>query len=105
LEKLPGLMFLACADDTAATTHQEDGCDTDSCASVESGFYKIEDAGQVVPMPPLIPSAFLTATMLEAARPAVFQSVIFDFAPTELPRLWQFSQRTALPPRAPSFVS
>lgn len=104
LEQLPGLEFLACADEGDAT-HAESDCDTDTCAAVESGFYKIEDARQVVPTPPLIPSAFLTAIMLEAAQPEESRSVIIDFAPPELPRVWQFSFRTALSPRAPSFVS
>jgi hypothetical protein len=104
LEQLPGLEFLACADEADAS-HAESDCETDPCASVESGFYKTEDARQVVPTPQLIPSAFLTAIMLEAARPAISLSTTFDFAPPELPKVWQFSFRTALAPRAPSFLS
>jgi len=104
LEQLPGLEFLTCADEADAT-HAESDCESDPCASVESGFYKTEDARQVVPTPPLIPSAFLTAIMLEATQPAISLSTTFDFAPPELPKVWQFSFRTALPPRAPSFVS
>jgi hypothetical protein len=106
LEQLASLEFLACADATTTTSpHQDNDCETDSCASVESGFYKTEDGQQVVPTPPLIPSAFLTAIMLEAAQPTASQSIILDSAPPGLPQHWQFSFRTALPPRAPSFVS
>jgi hypothetical protein len=106
LEQLAGLEFLACADAVATSfPHQDTDCETDSCASIESGFYKSEDGHQVVPAPPLIPSAFLTAIMLEAARPAASQSLILDTAPPELPKVWHFTCRTALPPRAPSFVS
>jgi len=105
LEQLPGFEFLACADEAAATAHQEDACETDGCASVESGFYKIEDGSQVVPTPSMIPSAFLTAILLEAARPVTASKLFFDLTPPALPKVWQFSYRTALPPRAPSFVS
>jgi len=104
LEQLPGLEFLACADEADAT-HAESDCETDTCASVESGFYKTEDGQQVVPTPALTPSAFLTALMLEAARPAASQSIVLDSAPPELPKVWQFTCRTALPPRSPSLVS
>ena len=105
LEQLAGLEFLACADEPAAVApHQDNSCETDSCASVESGFYKTEDGSQLVPTPSLVPSAFLTAVLAEAAQPASIRQ-ISHFAPPDLPRVWQFSFRTALPPRAPSFVS
>ena len=105
LEQMPGLEFLACADEAATAPHQENDCETDSCASVESGFYKTEDGRQVVPPPPLTPSAFLTEILLEAEQPAAAGCVVFDSIPPELPKVWQFSLRTALSPRAPSFVS
>lgn len=105
LEKLPGLEFLACADEAATSAHQEDACEKDGCASIESGFYKTEDGQQVVPTPSLIPSAFLTAILTEAAQPATATGILFNSAPPELPKVWQFSFRTALSPRAPSFIS
>ena len=104
LEQLPGLAFLACADE-AETTHAEKDCETDTCASVESGFYKTEDTQPVVPTPPLVPSELLTSILLSPVEPASFQIQGFDLAPPELPKSWQFSFRTALPPRAPSLVS
>jgi hypothetical protein len=102
---MPGFEFLACGNEAATPSHQDDACETDSCASVESGFYKTEDGRQVVPTPPLVASAFLTAILLEAAQDATPTDVISDSIPPELPKVWQFSFRTALPPRAPSFVS
>jgi len=105
LEQLPGLEFLTCADAAATTAHKDDACETDSCASIESGFYKTEDGRQVVPTPPLVPSAFLTAILQQAAQPSATTSIVLDSVPPELPKVWQFSFRTALPPRAPSFVS
>ncbi len=105
LEQMPGLGFLACADGTNTAPPHENSCETDSCASIESGFYKIEDGHQAVPQPTLVPSAFLTAVLMEAVQPAASTSPVLDGVPPELPKLWQFSCRTALPPRAPSFVS
>ncbi|MFO1512092.1 MAG: hypothetical protein U1F83_04120 [Verrucomicrobiota bacterium] len=106
LEQLAGLEFLACADEPApASTHQDNDCATDSCASIESGFYKTEEAPQVVPSPSLMPSETLTALLTEAVQPSSANQPVFDFAPPEIPKLWQFSCRTALSPRAPSLVS
>ncbi len=104
LEQMPGLEFLACADEAAAVPHQGNDCETDSCASVESGFYKSEDGHQVVPTAPLVASALLTAILRKSAQPVAGSRIVFDSAPPELPKVWQFSFRTALPPRAPSFV-
>jgi hypothetical protein len=105
LEKMPGLEFLACEDANATAPHQENECETDGCRSVESGFYKIEDREQPSPGPAPIPSAILTAALAEAAKPAPLKIVAFDSTPPELPKVWQFTFRAALSPRAPSFVS
>ena len=105
LEQMPGLEFLACADEAAAVPHQGNDCETDSCASVESGFYKTEEGRQVVPTAPLVASALLTAILRESAQPAAGSKIVFDSAPPELPKVWHFSHRTALAPRAPSVAS
>ena len=104
-EQLPGFDFLACGEEPAPESHQENDCETDSCASVESGFYKTEDSHPTVPTPPLISSELLTTALSDANQFAAPSAIHFDGAPPELSRLWQFSFRTALPPRAPSFVS
>lgn len=104
LEQLPGFAFLACATDADAT-HAETNCDTDNCASIESGLYKTEDTQQSVPAPPLVKSSFQTTTVLAETEPASGCTDHFDPIAPELPKSWQFSFRTALPPRAPSFVS
>ena len=105
LEQMPGLEFLACADEAAAVPHQGNDCETDSCASVESGFYKTEEGRQVVPTAPLVASALLTAILRKSAQPAAGSKIVFDSAPPELPKVWHFSHRTALAPRAPSVAS
>jgi len=105
LEQLPGFQFLACGNGDADTPHQEKQCDTDSCATVESGLYKTESGYLEVPTPSVALSPFLTASLLEAARLDFANNATFDPAPPEIPSAWQFLLRTALPPRAPSFVS
>lgn len=106
LEQLPGFTFLACTDEVAADApHQESDCETDSCASVESGLYKTEDSQQVVPTPPLISSELLTTALVALPDLANAGPVFWDAVPPELSQRWQFSFRTALPPRAPSVVS
>jgi len=106
LEKLPGLEFLACADNAVAEAHPDADCGTDGCASVESGFNKTEDAHLILPGPSWVPSPILTAVLLAVVEPATTTSgLVTDPTPPELPRGWQFSFRAALPPRAPSCVS
>jgi hypothetical protein len=104
IEQLPGFDFLACAGEDADATQQED-CETDSCATVESGLYKTEDGRQTVPTPPASLSPILTASLREAAESADEPIVAEDAASSDFRTTWQFSIRTALPPRAPSFVS
>lgn len=105
LEQMPGLEFLACADEADSAPHQQNDCETDSCASVESGFYKTEDGHHVVPPPPLTPSPLLTAISLESAQSPAISRIVFDSAPLELLKVWQFSHRAAAPPRAPALAS
>jgi len=104
MEQLPGFEFLACASEDSGETHQQ-GCETDSCASVESGLYKTEDGTHAVPTPPMCLSPFLGASLLDAVHSAGAESLALDVAPPHLRSSWQFAFRTALPPRAPSLVS
>lgn len=106
LEQVPGLEFLACGDEVTAPPHQENDCETDSCVSVESGFYKTEDGRQVVPKPTLVEPGFLAGILLASAQPVlVTTSIAFDSIPLELLKAWQFSHRAAAAPRAPSLPS
>jgi hypothetical protein len=102
LEQLPGFQFLACIDEETDASHPENGCETDGCASVESGSYKPESGRLPVPTPPGTLSPFLTAILVESARPIPDISVVFEEDSSSLPMSWQFSLRAALPVRAPS---
>jgi hypothetical protein len=108
LEVLPGFEFLSCCqhpDAQKTPAHHEKDCDDDGCAAIELGFYKLEQPQQA-PLEPLLALASWLVPLTDACRPGApdFEGLASG-APPELPRLWQFSQRTALPPRAPSIVS
>ena len=107
LESLPGIEFLSCclhndAESEKAPAHQDNDCQTDACATVESGLYKQEDApsdGFVKPFKALADSVCSVGAEMPAITCVGFPS---SSAPPELSVLWRFSHRTALPPRAPS---
>ena len=106
LEQLPGLEFLSCCDheDTTAP-HQDDDCEGDACAVVESGLYKIEERQAALPAPDLEALEFATLLSDPALTFADVGRPVCSTAPPELFASWQFSLRTALPPRTPSLVS
>ena len=96
-ENVSGLQFFKCATDTP----ENSDCDGDGCAQLEKATYKTSDP-QVTPSLPLLTLLFRVLVI----EPAVSEeSVLATAPPPEIPAGWQFSFRTALPPRAPSFVS
>jgi hypothetical protein len=108
LEVLTGFAFLSCcqhSESEQSPAHHEKECDDDGCAAVERGFYKSETPQDAPVMPLLALDAWLSPL------PDEWQSSAFDFfvssssSPPEFSKAWQFFQRTAMPPRAPSFVS
>ena len=104
LEQVPGLSFLACTDHAEDAPSQDQGCDTDGCA-FEVQLYKTENAQASMPAPILLFTFFLTPLFDELVAPATASHILPDAAPVVLTRVWQFSYRTALPPRAPSLLS
>ena len=98
-ESLVGGDFFKCA-----PAAEKGDCDSDSddCASVESGSYKVSNTRLEIPIPVLV-SVFLFAPVL--AEPTSRQNAPPTSAPLELSSSWQFFSRTALPPRAPSLLS
>src|SRR5688572_14204346 len=105
LEKISGLSFLACAPEAESAPHQPSDCgDDDSCDTVESGLYKSEEK-QILVAKPVIAAAFalLAACDLEG-RDAPPSAGLSEVAPPGLAQFWQFSLRTALPPRPPSLL-
>lgn len=105
LEQLPGLEFLSCCEheDTDAP-HQDDDCDADACAVIESGLYKLEEQPVSCPVPVLCTVEFALLSEQVLLLPGAYRFVP-DTDPPALSRTWQFTFRAALPPRAPSPVS
>ena len=107
LEEIPALSFLSCCPEENSAPHQDDDCETDGCAVVESGLYKIEERLVSLPAPVLVLAVFLGGlleTPLSAPELPVKCSPS-GIVPPEIPRTWQFSLRAAPSPRAPSLVS
>ncbi len=105
LEQIPGLNFISCCEEGDGASFPDKECETDGCASVESGFYKMEDCQSSRPAPPLI-AVTLLLPLLSAQVPLFSTSQVnLDSSPLELLVAWQFSFRAAAPPRAPSLVS
>ena len=105
LEQIPGLSFLSCCTHEESGPHEDDDCQKDSCATVETQLYKAERTQNSAPAPDLLIPQFLNTLLVELAQPQPTLCVLPDAAPSFLPRVWQFSYRTALPPRAPSILS
>jgi hypothetical protein len=108
LEVLPGLEFLSCCQHSQTekcSAHDDGECAVDGCAAIESGFYRLETPLVAAARPAVPLVAWLDVLSDDAQSNALAYPVITSISPPELLRVWQFSQRTALPPRAPSFVS
>jgi hypothetical protein len=104
LETLPGLALLksCCLVESAASSPND--CKSEGCCAVEDGNYRPEEQTTSVPQPFLVPA--LLASVIEVPLPELWaDSVVASPSPPELLNVWQFSQRTALPPRAPSLVA
>jgi hypothetical protein len=103
LEQLPGFEFLNCCQHEETIPHQDNDCAQDGCATIESGFYKLEEQPAAAPEPLLL-LGVLTPLWEQPARRELPAVTPLSSSPPELPQRWQFSYRTALPPRAPSFA-
>ena len=108
LEVLTGFELLSCcqhSEPEQSPAHHEKECNDDGCAAVERGFYKPARLEDAPVMPLLALNAWLSPLPALDLSSASKHLVSVSSSPPELPKAWQFSQRTALPPRAPSFVS
>jgi len=86
----------------APNTAERGSCsgDADSCTQLESATYKISDTH--TDFLPLVFIAFSDFIVFEF--PVDEQPITVITTPPEIPSSWQFSFRTALPPRAPSLA-
>ena len=74
------------------------------CRAIASGGYIVQ---KNAPVAAPVPDAILVFTEITQSEDVLREAVVEEliFAPPELLKSWQFSLRTALPPRAPSVVS
>jgi hypothetical protein len=108
LELLPGLGFLSCCQHSQAekcSAHDDGDCEADGCAAIESGFYQLEKpvVAPVAPSLAVLGWLEMASDCVQPDAPEV--PIIASVSPPELECIWQFSLRTAAPPRAPSSVS
>jgi hypothetical protein len=112
IEALTGAALFACAGDSGhdagpASAPTDDHCGADACATVEDGHYRC-DVPVVTATPPIGSNLLLSLRVPDTSdldlSPADNLSATGQ-PPPELAVSWQFSYRTVLPPRAPSFVS
>jgi hypothetical protein len=104
LESLPGLEFLHCAPAAHPSTDGGDPCQDGACCSIESANYQSPRPQEILTvLPTVLPAA--SFGLLERPVPVEVQPGIPTADPPGLQNSWQFSFRTALPPRAPSLAS
>lgn len=104
IELLPGFQFLSCCEHEDTAPHQDSDCQQDACSVVESGFYKTTDHDEAAPAPLLV-VGYESPTDSGRISSDDAQVELCSSPPLELPRIWQFCFRAALPPRAPSCLS
>jgi hypothetical protein len=107
-EVTSGLESLSCCTHTETeekAPHHDEDCATDSCSVVERAKY--QSFFQRVTVPAL--DTHVLFELLPLPEPALTSKAPgphpSDDALARLPVAWQFSARTALPPRAPALVS
>jgi hypothetical protein len=108
LEALTGFEFFSCCEhpeDERSATHHEKECTDDGCAAVEQGFCQVARAQPAPVKPMLALVAWLVPLPDDLPADAPDSRITSSATPPELSRIWQFFERTALEPRAPSFVS
>ena len=107
LESIPSLTaLLACCDhEETAAPHEDQDCEQDGCASVESGDYRTQEHEPLL-LSPDHNSVEAIAVVVESSSLLDEVSLgILTTAPPEQCHIWHFAFRTALPVRAPSFAS
>lgn len=104
LELLPGMAFLACCPHHQSP-HQDNDCDEDCCAVIESGHYSAQILPVEIPVPLLGAFNYLAEELEFHSFPPESHFPILRSVPPDTPLPWQFVFRAALPPRAPSSVA
>ena len=107
LERLPGLDFLSCCPhDPGQCEDKEKDCETDSCAVIEQGLYKLQEHSDLIPKPQTAAAAFLLDFVFSPMRIDSREESVQPMPPSPpLSSAWQFIYRAAVPVRAPSLLA
>jgi len=107
LESIPSLTaLLSCCDhEDAAAPHEDEDCEQDACASVESGDYRTPEHDPLFVAPDFVASEIVAIVAELDLLPDESSLGILATAPPGQHHIWQFAFRTALPVRAPSLAS
>jgi hypothetical protein len=104
LEQVSAFGFLRCEAAGAANSAPASHCGDAACLTLESGQY----ASAVQVKAPLAVLGLLVldlSLISEEPQPADLSGGVLTGAPPDLPRIWQFASRAAVPPRAPPPVA
>lgn len=103
LETLSETAFTSCC---AESSSESDDCTDKGCCAVEFASYQSLRNEELAPAP-VISLLFVTdlPAAIDQSLPAEVSLGVLTAAPPEYTHVWQFVSRTALPVRAPSFVS
>jgi hypothetical protein len=93
-----------CAEGTPHEQQEQAPCGGYGCCPIEYAVYSSFDSGAADLAVPPADIVFL-AVVLPPERPVEVSLAQLERLPPDIPKSWQFSFRTALPPRAPSFLS
>ena len=93
-----------CSKDSDHAAPRKTGCDK-PCGVLAAGKYLFQQNHLILSAPVIAIPDFCTPAVLDIQPPPGIGRDAPATAPPELVGCWHFSCRTALPPRAPSFVS
>jgi len=107
LEIVSGLEFISCASgaDTPESGCGGGDCAEDACALLESGDWRQPESLQLPSAPQWVAIVIEAIAHTDFAPTDSSAQLVSIFPPPELPKVWQFHSRTALPPRAPDCAS
>jgi hypothetical protein len=105
LESASNLAVLACCDHESTPNDHTNGCDSDACSIVEDVQYRCSEDRIVVPAVDRLAAIEIPLPLEPDLNPIQQLAQPHQDDWLESRSHCQFSLRTALPPRAPSFVS
>ena len=105
IESLAGWELLSCRSGAGTPASSGSHCDDTSCCGWESAQYHLPQSHPLT----LVPMFAVVLPVLLSAEsdnlPTCLGVSLLTAAPPEMPKIWQFTFRAALPVRAPSFAS